>query len=124
MAPTIRRVIAEGTEGHNRSCDHVALCPQLERVNGMRFTLHAGPASSAPVRQKVLPEPAERWVVEKAMARGTLHVGIFCDYGFTLTPVAGIGVFVHNLINGLAALRPRLRLTVLANPRDRDGLAD
>jgi hypothetical protein len=33
-----------------------------------------------------------------------MKIGIWCAYGETLTPNAGIGVFVHNLARGLAKL--------------------
>jgi glycosyltransferase involved in cell wall biosynthesis len=41
-----------------------------------------------------------------------LHIGIFCDYGRTLKPSAGIGVSVYNLIDGLLATESSLRLMV------------
>lgn len=53
-----------------------------------------------------------------------LHIGIICDYGFTLLPQSGIGVFVYNLIEGLLTLRPRPRITLLVNPNDQEELKD
>jgi len=46
------------------------------------------------------------------------HIGILADYGFTLVPHAGIGVFVYNLIDGLLTLNPRPKITFLAHPGD------
>jgi len=54
----------------------------------------------------------------------SLHIGILCDYGFTLLPKSGIGVFVYNLIDGLRSLTPRPKITVLANPTDQDELQE
>jgi glycosyltransferase involved in cell wall biosynthesis len=51
-----------------------------------------------------------------------LHIGFLCDYGTTLQPKSGIGVFVFNLINGLLACHPSLRITLLVAPRDEEGL--
>lgn len=53
-----------------------------------------------------------------------LHVGIYCDYGFTLTPNAGIGVFVSNLIDGLVSMPDAPTITLVANPSDRHVLTD
>jgi glycosyltransferase involved in cell wall biosynthesis len=53
-----------------------------------------------------------------------LHIGILCDYGFTLLPKSGIGVFVYNLIEGLLTLTPRPRLTLLAHPGDQNELEE
>src|SRR5258708_39598409 len=33
--------------------------------------------------------------------RRPFSIGVWCDYGFTLAPLGGIGVFVYNLIAGL-----------------------
>ena len=33
-----------------------------------------------------------------------IRIGIWCDYGVTLTPTEGIGVFVYNLVAGLLEL--------------------
>src|SRR5437773_90174 len=56
--------------------------------------------------------------------RPPFHIGILCDYGFTLLPKSGIGVFVYNLIDGLLTLTPRPKITVLVNPTDQDELAE
>src|SRR2546425_9591540 len=53
-----------------------------------------------------------------------LHIGILCDYGFTLLPKSGIGVFVYNLIDGLLTLSPRPQITLLTHPGDQEGLAE
>jgi glycosyltransferase involved in cell wall biosynthesis len=52
------------------------------------------------------------------------HIGILCDYGFTLLPKSGIGVFVYNLIDGLLTLVPRPKVTVLAHPGDQNELQE
>ena len=47
------------------------------------------------------------------------HIGILCDYGFTLLPKSGIGVFVYNLIDGLLTLVPSasyIRWLLTASP--------
>jgi glycosyltransferase involved in cell wall biosynthesis len=45
-----------------------------------------------------------------------MRIGIWCDYGFTLEPSEGIGVFVDNLIRGLIAADPTCRVTLKAHP--------
>jgi len=45
-----------------------------------------------------------------------MRIGIWCDYGFTLEPSEGIGVFVDNLIRGLVAADPECRITLKAHP--------
>src|SRR5438876_9042378 len=52
------------------------------------------------------------------------HIGILCDYGFTLLPKSGIGVFVYNLIDGLLTLVPRPKVTALAHPGDQKELQE
>jgi glycosyltransferase involved in cell wall biosynthesis len=51
-----------------------------------------------------------------------LHIGFLCDYGATLMPRSGIGVFVYNLIDGLLTSQPSVRVTVLVAPRDLEDL--
>ena len=53
-----------------------------------------------------------------------MRIGIWCDYGFTLEPSEGIGVFVDNLVRGLLVAGPDCRITLKANPRDAHRLAD
>jgi glycosyltransferase involved in cell wall biosynthesis len=45
-----------------------------------------------------------------------VRIGIWCDYGFTLEPSEGIGVFVDNLVRGLIAAAPDCHLTLKAHP--------
>lgn len=45
-----------------------------------------------------------------------MRIGIWCDYGFTLEPSEGIGVFVHNLVRGLIAADSRCHVTLKACP--------
>ena len=47
-----------------------------------------------------------------------MRIGIWCDYGFTLEPSEGIGVFVDNLVGGLLVADPTCHVTLKANPRD------
>jgi len=44
------------------------------------------------------------------------RIGIWCDYGVTLTPTEGIGVFVWNLIGGLMELDEPLEVVVQVSP--------
>ena len=46
------------------------------------------------------------WREKKLTSGGPkpFRIGVWCDYGFTLTRVWGIGVFVYNLVEGLFAL--------------------
>jgi glycosyltransferase involved in cell wall biosynthesis len=44
------------------------------------------------------------------------RLGIWCDYHGTLTPYGGIGVFVHNLVEGLFELNEPLEVVVLIRP--------
>ncbi len=50
--------------------------------------------------------------------RRPLRIGVWCDYGVTLTPTEGIGVFVWNLIGGLMELDEPLEVIVLVAPGD------
>src|SRR5260370_26652547 len=52
------------------------------------------------------------------------HIGILCDYGFTLLPHSGIGVFVYNLIDGLLTLIPCPKITLLTHPGDQEELKE
>lgn len=52
-----------------------------------------------------------------------MRIGIWCDYGFTLEPSEGIGVFVDNLVRGLLVADPTCHVTLKANPRDAHVLA-
>jgi len=45
-----------------------------------------------------------------------MRIGIWCDYGFTLEPSEGIGVFVDNLIRGLIVADPECQVTLKAHP--------
>lgn len=45
-----------------------------------------------------------------------MRIGIWCDYGFTLEPSEGIGVFVDNLVRGLLAADAACRVTLKAHP--------
>ncbi len=44
-----------------------------------------------------------------------LRIGVWCDYGFTLTRVWGIGVFVYSLVEGLSG---RVQLDPVTGPSD------
>lgn len=50
------------------------------------------------------------------------RLGIFCDYGSTLWPDTGIGVFVYNLIDGLERVAPEVQITVQCRPGDQGRL--
>ena len=45
-----------------------------------------------------------------------MRVGIWCDYGVTIGPSEGIGVFVDNLARGLVCARPEVRVLLVAHP--------
>jgi hypothetical protein len=51
------------------------------------------------------------------MAR-PIRIGIWCDYGVTLTPTEGIGVFVYNLVAGLLELDDEVEVVLLVRPGD------
>jgi glycosyltransferase involved in cell wall biosynthesis len=50
--------------------------------------------------------------------RRPIHIGIFGDYGSSLCPDEGIGVFVHQLIPALLAADPDVRVTLRVHPGD------
>src|SRR5215472_14366571 len=60
--------------------------------------------------------------VAMAPASQDLHIGFLCDYGSPLLPQSGIGVFVYNLIDGLLACEPGVRITLLVTPGGQDAL--
>jgi glycosyltransferase involved in cell wall biosynthesis len=47
-----------------------------------------------------------------------LRIGVWCDYGVTLTPTEGIGVFIWNLIGGLLELDEPVHMVMLVAPGD------
>ena len=47
-----------------------------------------------------------------------IRIGVWCDYGVTLTPTEGIGVFVANLVEGLLNLEEQIEVTLLVRPGD------
>src|SRR5438874_684261 len=47
-----------------------------------------------------------------------IRIGIWCDYGITLTPTEGIGVFVYNLVAGLLELEDEVEVVLLVRPGD------
>jgi len=47
-----------------------------------------------------------------------IRIGIWCDYGVTLTPTEGIGVFVYNLVGGLLELDEAVEVVLLVRPGD------
>lgn len=53
-----------------------------------------------------------------------LRLGIWCDYGGTLKPTEGIGVFVYNLLRALLRLDEALEITLLVHPGDTDFYAE
>ncbi len=52
-----------------------------------------------------------------------MRIGIWCDYGFTLEPSEGIGVFVDNLARGLVRADTQCTLNLMAHPGQEDKLA-
>jgi glycosyltransferase involved in cell wall biosynthesis len=53
-----------------------------------------------------------------------LRVGIWCAYGETLSPSAGIGVFVHNLARGMAALDDQINVILAVHAGDESLVAE
>ncbi len=49
-----------------------------------------------------------------------IRIGIWCDYGITLTPTEGIGVFVYNLVGGLLELDDTVEVVLLVRPGDQE----
>jgi glycosyltransferase involved in cell wall biosynthesis len=47
------------------------------------------------------------------------RIGIWCDYGRTLTPTEGIGVFAHNLAAGLIELEEPVDVVLLTHAQER-----
>jgi glycosyltransferase involved in cell wall biosynthesis len=53
-----------------------------------------------------------------------LRIGVWCDYGVTLTPTEGIGVFIWNLIGGLLELDEPVQVVMLVAPGDQHLVTD
>ena len=51
-----------------------------------------------------------------------MRIGIWCDYGFTLEPSEGIGVFVDNLARGLVRADPDCQIVMMAHPGQEQAL--
>src|SRR5947208_715055 len=49
-----------------------------------------------------------------------IRIGVWCDYGVTLTPTEGIGVFVYNLVAGLLELDDPVEVVLLVRPGDQE----
>ncbi len=47
-----------------------------------------------------------------------MRIGVWCDYGFTLAPNEGIGVFVDNLVRGILEASSTCTITLKCSPRD------
>jgi glycosyltransferase involved in cell wall biosynthesis len=56
--------------------------------------------------------------VVSTKGRAMLRIGVWCDYGFTLTPQCGIGVFVYHLVAGLLSLEEPIEIVMLVRPGD------
>lgn len=52
-----------------------------------------------------------------------MRIGIWCDYGFTLEPSEGIGVFVDNLARGLVRADPNCKILLFSHPGQEHKLA-
>jgi glycosyltransferase involved in cell wall biosynthesis len=64
------------------------------------------------------PEPAP--LPGPPTLRQPLKIGIWCDFGQTLLPHEGIGVFVHSLASGLLSLKDPVTLTMATHPGDHE----
>jgi hypothetical protein len=53
----------------------------------------------------------------------SIKLGIWCDYGITLEPSEGIGVFVANLVQGLIE-QPSIERIVLVSKEGQESLLD
>lgn len=62
-------------------------------------------------------------VDHQSVATMTLKLGIWCDYGVTLEPSEGIGVFVANLVQGLAPLSEVSKIVLVSKDREEHLLA-
>ncbi len=67
---------------------------------------------------------AEHFESAPAPAPEPLHVGIWCDFGQTLVPYEGIGVFVHSLARGLLARPEPVTLTLVAHLGEQEVMDD
>ena len=52
-----------------------------------------------------------------------MKIGVWCDYGFTLEPSEGIGVFVNNLVRGLVQADSNCQITLVPHPGSSDVLS-
>jgi glycosyltransferase involved in cell wall biosynthesis len=61
-----------------------------------------------------------RTIGSNTKSKKPFRIGIWCDYGFTIIPNEGIGIFIDNLITGLLAQSETLEVVVSVNPGDQD----
>ncbi len=66
------------------------------------------------------PQPPARCRRRWPALGGCVKIGIWCDYGTTLKPSEGIGVFVANLLQGLTQLPTPPQVVLLVSPCDPD----
>ncbi len=59
-----------------------------------------------------------------AAAGRPFRLGLWCDFGSTLTPHEGIGVFVHNLARGLLELPDAIELAVIVHQGEEEVMAE
>jgi glycosyltransferase involved in cell wall biosynthesis len=52
---------------------------------------------------------------EPATGPSPFRIGVWCDYGYTLTKLGGIGVLVYNLVEGLLALDEPIEVVMLVH---------
>ena len=52
-----------------------------------------------------------------------MRIGIWCDYGFTLEPSEGIGVFVDNLARGIIRADSQCEIVMMSHPGQEDRLS-
>ncbi|MEO8268337.1 MAG: glycosyltransferase family 1 protein [Aureliella sp.] len=52
-----------------------------------------------------------------------MRIGIWCDYGFTLEPSEGIGVFVDNLARGIIRADSQTEIVMMSHPGQEDRLS-
>lgn len=65
-----------------------------------------------------------RLQLDLGIRRGGLKIGIWCDYGVTLQPSEGIGVFVANLVRGLVRIEAVDECLLISKAREEHLLSE
>jgi glycosyltransferase involved in cell wall biosynthesis len=93
----------------------VSTAAALWLVAGCRSHVKATAVLTLKPRRCYKPSRAYKFCCGRRQGFAKMRIGIWCDYGFTLEPSEGIGVFVDNLARGLVRADPSCQVVLKAH---------